>query len=122
VKLYSAHSAAHRRLPVLVHHGLSLRVLVLGWAGLVLHGAWVPGLMAGAATIALHLLPLAPGLMLALACSLHLGLSVFTPDIRRWDLRLRGFRDHDIVAAPDHDGALLRVMDRLSAANLQGAA
>nr|WP_246495256.1 hypothetical protein [Ameyamaea chiangmaiensis] len=90
----------------------SLRVLVFGWLGLVFHGAWMPGLLAGAATVALHLLPASGVVVGALAAGLHLGLSAFTPDIRRWDLRLRGYRAQKVVAGPDRDTALLRLLDR----------
>jgi len=121
VKLYTAHVAPNDRLPVMVPDGLSLRVLVFGWVGLILHGAWMPGFLAGAATIGLHLLAVPAGIAFAVTASLHLGLAAFTPEIRRWDLRTRGFRACDVIAAPNRDSALLRFMDLFSTRHAQGA-
>lgn len=98
------------RPPVLVAHGLSWRVLFLGWIGLGLYGAWISALLAGAAGLLLKMTLDTPWFIVA-AATAHLALAAFTPEIRLWELRLKGWRAQPPLAAPDADAALIRWTD-----------
>lgn len=97
--------------PVMVASRLSWLVLLCGWVGLLLRGCPVSGLLAGGASVLVGILaPL--GIALPLLGGMHLFLALSTPDLRQWELRLRGYRPIRGVYAPDRRAALLRWMDR----------
>jgi len=116
VRLYSAYfhpadSTRTDRPPVLVKEGISWPCLVLGWIGLLLSGSWIAALLAGAASFALgtafrHVSGVWP-----LLAGLQLLLALFANDLRRWELRLRGFVPGPVVAGRDPEAALLRLLD-----------
>jgi hypothetical protein len=117
VRLYSTHfhppgSGRAERPPVLVKEGISWPCLFLGWIGLLLAGSWVAALLVGAASIALlALLRHVSGSWPVLA-GLQLLIALFANDLRRWELRLRGFVPGPVVGGRDFDAALLRLLDR----------
>ncbi|PYD81872.1 hypothetical protein CFR80_09220 [Komagataeibacter oboediens] len=97
--------------PVMVAWGMSWLVLLSGWVGLVLRGCWISGLLAGGACILTRqLLPLP--VALPLLGGMHLLLALNAPDLRQWELRLRGYQTARGVYATDPKAALLRWMDR----------
>ncbi|MBE7729852.1 hypothetical protein [Komagataeibacter sp. FXV3] len=96
--------------PVMVACRMSWLVLLCGWVGLLLRGCWVSGLIAGGAAILTgRLLPLP--IALPVLGGLHLVLALNAPELRQWELRLRGYRPVRGVYATDPKAALLRWMD-----------
>jgi len=95
----------------MVKNALSWRVLVFSWFGLLLHGAWISGLLAGAASLASGALLPEPIAWL-LHLSLHIGLAAFTAEIRAWELRLNGASPGPVVMATSPRAALLRLIDQ----------
>ena len=117
MRLYSAYfhppgSAAASRCPVLVKEGVSWPCMFLGWVGLLFSGSWMAALLAGAVSFALvALLRHASGVWPIFA-GLQILLAFFASDLRRWELRLRGFTPGPLVAGRDAGAALLRLLDR----------
>ena len=115
MKLYSSHfhppdSPRAGAPPVLVREGIAWRCIVLGWLGL-LFGAWMPALLVGAVSLpALALTRHLPGHWVMLA-GINVLVAFFANDLRRWDLRLRGFTVGPLVAGRDAGEALLRLLD-----------
>ncbi|AHI26399.1 hypothetical protein BGC31_12200 [Komagataeibacter xylinus] len=96
--------------PVMVAWRMSWLVLLCGWVGLLVRGCWTSGLIAGGMSLlATWLLP--PSLAVPLLGGLHLVLALNAPDLRQWELRLRGYRPARGVYATDPKAALLRWMD-----------
>nr|WP_255673903.1 hypothetical protein [Komagataeibacter sp. FNDCF1] len=96
--------------PVMVACRMSWLVLACGWLGLLLRGCPVSGLLAGGCCILLrHVLPLS--VALPVLAGGHLFLALNAPQLREWELRLRGYRPASGVYATDPKGALLRWMD-----------
>ncbi len=116
MKLYSSHfhpptSPRAGAPPVLVKEGVSWRCIVLGWLGLLVTGAWMPALLVGA--VSLPVLALSrhfPGHW-AVLLGVNILVAFFANDLRRWDLRLRGFTVGPLVAGRDAGAALLRLLD-----------
>ena len=121
MRLYSTHTRAPGAPPELIKEGFSWPCLVFGWLGLLLSGSWMAALLAGAVTLALiavllhlpGLWPIAAGSQVLLAC--------FANDLRRWELRLRGFSPGPLVAGADADAAMLRLLDRAAASQAERA-
>ncbi len=110
MRIYTAHTRA-RRPPVLVREGFSWGALIFGPLWLLAHRAWIAGVLALCAVVAIQLLaprPLVGVLTLALAWLIGL----FGQDLRRWSLARDGFLLVHVVAAPDEDSALARLLDR----------
>ncbi|ARW16901.1 hypothetical protein [Komagataeibacter europaeus] len=104
------HATGAAAWPVMVAWRMSWLVLLCGWVGLLLRGCWISGLIAGGAAIMIgRLLPLP--VALPLLGGLHLILALNAPDLRQWELRLRGYRPARGVYATDPKAALLRWMD-----------
>ncbi|GAB6966916.1 hypothetical protein JCM25156A_09530 [Komagataeibacter kakiaceti JCM 25156] len=96
--------------PVMVADRMSWLVLLCGWVGLGLRGCPISALVAGGAGILIwQLAP--PACTVALLAGLHLLLALCWPDLRQWELRLRGYRPTRGVYAPSPRAALLRWMD-----------
>jgi len=97
--------------PTLIKQGLSWRVLIFGWIGLLLHGAWISGLIAGAASL-LCGLSVHGGTAIALTLATHLGLATFTSELRIWECRLGGATPGPTIAATTRDAAFQRLCDQ----------
>jgi hypothetical protein len=96
--------------PILIKEGFSLGGLVFGPLWLLARGAWIPGTLTLVAWVAFALRPAPLGTLLLLA--LHWGIGVFGRDLWRWSLGLRGYVAAHVVAAPNQDIALSRLLDR----------
>lgn len=117
MRLYSVYfhppgSTRAERPPVLVKEGVSWPCLVLGWIGLLLSGSWIAALLIGAASLLLAAVLRHVGGVWPLLAGLQLLLALFANDLRRWELRLRGFIPGPVVAGRDPEAALLRLLDR----------
>lgn len=109
MKTWTAHTRPGRE-PVLVQEGFSLGAFLFGPAWLLLGwGAWIVALACFAATLGLEETRLVPGWA---GFALPVLFGVFGRDLVRLDLRIRGWRVTHVVAAPDGDAALLRLIDR----------
>ena len=116
MKLYSAYfhpldSTRADRPPILVKEGISWPCLFLGWIGLLFSGSWIAALLIGTVSLVLaailrHVSGAGP-----LLAGLQLLLALFANDLRRWELRLRGFVAGPVVAGRDAETALLRLLD-----------
>jgi hypothetical protein len=110
VRIYTAHTRP-RRPPVLVREGFSFAGLILGPFWLLAHRAWIAGVLALCGLVAIPLL--APRWSAGvLVVSLAWLIGLFGQDLRRWALARDGFTLVHIVAAPDEDSALARLLDR----------
>jgi len=110
VKVYTAHTR-RRRAPVLVREGFSWGALVFGPFWLLAHRAWIAGVLALCAVVAIA--ALAPGDVAAvLLAGLAWLLGLFGQELRRWSLSREGFALVHVIAAPDIDAALGRLLDR----------
>ncbi|AZV38669.1 hypothetical protein CFR75_06535 [Komagataeibacter xylinus] len=99
-----------RAWPVMVACRMSWLVLLCGWGGLLLRGCLVSGLLAGGVSILLvTFVPLA--FALPMLGGLHLLLALNTPEIRQWELQLRGYASAAGVYAPDRSAALVRWLE-----------
>ncbi len=110
MRIFTAHAHAGRP-PVLVREGFSWGAFILGPFWLLAHGAWVPGVLALCVWIAVAALvpaPFAVSVLFALAWALGL----FGRDLRRWSLANAGYVLVHVIAAPDEDAALARLLDR----------
>ncbi len=106
--VYTAHLRP-RAEPVLVPEAFSVAALILGPIWLLAHRAWIGGVLALLAWVVLALVPGA-GAILVLA--LHWTLGLWGQDVRRWSLARQGYLLAHIVAAPDRDAALARLLAR----------
>jgi hypothetical protein len=104
VRVYTVQLASQRP-PALVPEGFSWGALVFGGLWLLAHRAWIPGVLALCAAVALGLF-LGGWAVLVLAWAL----GVFGNDFRRWALSLGGYQLAHVVAATDADGALTRLL------------
>jgi Protein of unknown function (DUF2628) len=110
VRIYTAHTRA-RRSPVLVREGFSVGALVFGPFWLLAYRGWIAGVIALCVEIAIAVLARgAVGTVLLLAVAWLIGL--FGHDLRRWSLARQGYLEAHVVAAPDADTALARLLDR----------
>jgi hypothetical protein len=96
--------------PVLVREGFSWAAFLLGALYLAVRRAWI----AAGLTFAAFLLTLALCRVVHDGAPL-LGLAVLQgllcPDLVRWNLSVRGYSAGPVVAAPDRDQALGRLLD-----------
>ncbi len=97
--------------PELVREGFSWGALLLGPVWLAARGAWVPAAVDFAAGLLIVvLLPGAVGSALLAALAVAQGL--FGHDLVRWSLDLRGYVLAHVLAAPDDEAALARLLHR----------
>jgi len=116
VTSYSTHFPLHdparpERPPILVPNGFYGWGLILGWVALLRPGCWLAAMLAGTATLCIGLLVRQVPGSWALLPGLHLAIGLFAFDWKRWELNQAGFVPGPIVAAPDRDTALLRLLD-----------
>ena len=95
---------------MLVREGFSFAAFLFGPFWLLAHRAWIPGVLALCAAIALRFAPGSTGMLAALALAWLLGLTGF--DLWRWSLERRGFTAAHVIAASDADRALARLLER----------
>ncbi len=118
MKLYTAlagEQGRRGRSVRLLPEGGSLLATILGPIWLALHGAWLTAfaaaiaeLLLGRACAAPPLWPEAPAVLAGLVAAIGL----FGHDLRRWELRLGGWREIALVAGRTADDAFLRLHDR----------
>ena len=109
MRIWTAHLHPARP-PVLVQEGWSWGAAAFGPFWLLAHRAWVPGTLVLAAVVILNLV--VPGaLRPVLVLGFFLLLGLLGRDLLRWALDRRGYAMQHIVAAPDGDAALLRLLD-----------
>jgi hypothetical protein len=110
MRIYTAHTRA-RSAPVLLREGFAWGALVFGPLWLLARGVWVAGGLSLAAWILVAVLvpraAVGPVLLV-----LHWALGVFGQDLRRWSLAQSGYLLVHVVAAPNQDMALARLLDR----------
>ena len=110
MRVYTAHLRADAA-PVLVREGFAWGALIFGPFWLMAHRAWIAGVLALCGFVLIAALPGLParwlfGLVLAWA------LGLWGNDLRRWSLTARGYLLAHVVAAPDGDAAMARLLDR----------
>ncbi len=109
MKVWTAHLHPARP-PVLLPEAWSWGAALFGPFWLLAHRAWVAGAITLAVVIVLNLL-VPSSLRPALVLGFFLLLGLFGQDLLRWSLARRGYALAHIVAAPDTDAALLRLLD-----------
>ena len=109
MRIYTAH--VHRRKPpVLVREGFAWGALFFGPLWLLRHGAWIAGVIALAALVAICTAASPPWRPL-LAFALFVLLGLLGNDLRRWSLGRGRFELAHVVAARNRDEAFLRLLD-----------
>lgn len=113
--LYSTHfglpdPARPERPPVLVAEGFSPWALVFGSIVLLRPGSWLAATLAGSATLLIGIAARRVPELWTLLPGLHLTIALFARDWRRWELGQAGFVPGPIVAGPDRETALLRLL------------
>lgn len=110
MRTYTAHTR-DRSAPVLVREGFSLGALVFGPLWLLVHRAWIAGVLAFCAALLIVLLaPRSATTLLLVTLAWLTGL--FGQDLRRWSLARQRYLLVHVIAAPDEDTALARLLDR----------
>jgi hypothetical protein len=94
-----------------VREGFSWSALVFGPFWLAAHRAWLAGVLALCAAVAVAAIPGAD-VKLALELALAWVLGLWGQDLRRWSLARQGYLLAHVVAAPDQDAALARLLAR----------
>ena len=105
MRVYTVHTHPTRP-PVLLREGFAWGAFFFAPLWLLARRAWVAGVLALCAWVVLALL--APVALLAL----HWALGIFGQDLRRWSLGRAGYALVHVIAAPDQDSALARLLDR----------
>jgi hypothetical protein len=97
--------------PRLVREGFSLSGAVFGALWLAVQGSWIPAaLTALAAVVAWRIALWLQNGAVVLGFAVLQGLLV--RDLLRWNLSLRGFETGPVIAAPDEDAALFRLLEQ----------
>ena len=108
MRIWTAHLRP-RTAPVLVAEGFSWGALLFGGRWLLLHRAWIAGVLALAAGVLIGTLTHGPARgLLEFALAVLLGLT--GRDLLRWSLARRGYTLAQVVAAGDADAALARFL------------
>jgi hypothetical protein len=95
--------------PALVREGFSLGAALFGWLWLLVQRAWIPALLALAASLIAGRLTAALASP-APAIGLFLLQGLFGRDLVRWGLARRGYVEGPPVVAGTRDGALVRLL------------
>ncbi len=109
MRFYTTHLPPHR-LPVLVREGFSVWAALFGGVWLLLHAAWVPGLLLLALDIAVFSL-VPPPFAVTSALALFVLQGLLGSDLRRWGLALQGAARGPVIAAANLEAALLRLAE-----------
>ena len=96
--------------PVLVPEGFSPWALLFGWLALLRRGSWLVAVLAGIAALLIGVLARLVPETWVLLPGLNLLIALFAHDWRRWELHQAGYVPGPIVAGPDPDSALLRLL------------
>jgi hypothetical protein len=94
--------------PVLLREGVAFWGFVFGPFWLLWHRCWLAGLALLGLSLALAVVPApwdAPALL-----ALHAMIGLHGQDLRRWTFARRGWRLAHVVAGPDEETALLRLL------------
>ncbi len=115
MRTYSTHfpvpdPARPEQPPVLVPEGFAAWALLFGWLVLLRRGSWLVAALAGIATLLVGMLARLVPAAFVLLPGLNLLVALFAHDWRRWELHQAGFAPGPIVAGPDRDAALLRLL------------
>lgn len=110
MRFYTAHTRP-RSAPVLVREGFAWGGLVFGPLWLLVRGAWIAGALTLCVWIAIAILVREPA-KLPVLLALHWAIGLFGNDLRRWSLEHAGYLLVHLVAAPDRDIALARLLER----------
>ncbi len=109
MRIWTAHLHASRP-PELVREGFSVFAFLFGPLWLALHRAWIPAILAFAASVLIAKLTAPPvRAVLLLGEMVLLGLS--GRDLVRWSLARRGYLLMHAVVARNADAALVRLLD-----------
>lgn len=106
--VYTAHLRLARE-PILVQEGWTWAGFLFGPLWLLAQRAWIPAIIDLALFVCLFAL-LPPGLHGPGALGLALIAGLMGRDLVRWSLARRGYTLAQIVAAPDPDAALVRLL------------
>jgi predicted outer membrane lipoprotein len=110
VRIFTAHTRADSP-PVLVREGFSWGAFIFGPFWLLARRAWIAGVLALCASVAIAALAAEPvRSLLSLTLAWVLGLT--GQDLRRAALQRRGYLLAHVVAAADGDAALARLLAR----------
>jgi hypothetical protein len=108
VRIYTAHLRL-RSEPVLVREGFSWGALLFGGLWLLVHRAWIAGILALIAGVLIGTFAAGAGrAVLELGLAVLLGLT--GRDLLRWSLNRRGYTMAKVLAARDADAALARLL------------
>ena len=110
MRIYTAHTNPFRP-AVLVREGFAWGALVFGPFWLLAHRAWIAGVLGLCLWVVLPMFAphvAAPAVLVAL----HWACGLFGNDLRRWSLSRAGYLLVHVVAAPDQDAALARLLER----------
>ena len=110
MRIFTAHTRPHSA-PVLLREGFSWAAFFFGPLWLLTHCAWIAAVLAFCAYLLIAVLPL-HGFNPLVSFGLAWLLGLSGQDIRRWSLERRGFGLAHVVAAPNRDAALARLLDR----------
>ncbi len=111
MRVYTAHLRP-RAAPVLVPEAFSVAALVFGPLWLMIHRAWIAGVLALVLWGLLALIAGSVPEVLLVLLALHWSLGLWGQDLRRWSLARQGYLLAHIVAAADQDAALARLFAR----------
>ena len=110
MRIFTAHTCAGRP-PALLREGFSWGAFVFGPFWLFGHRAWIAGVLALCAWINLAIV-VPPAAAAPVLLVLHWALGLFGNDLRRWSLARAGYVLVHVVAAPNEDIALARLLER----------
>ena len=108
MKSYTAHTKPDRP-PVVLLEGWSWGAAVFGPFWLLLHRAWVPAVLFGAAALLVMVL-VPPGLAGLIGLGFGVLAGLLGRDAVRWSLERHGYLLTHVMAARDADGALARLL------------
>jgi hypothetical protein len=111
MRIWTVHLHPYRT-PVLVPETFSWGAALFGPLWLFARRAWVGGVLALAAAIALGLAPIDPAVRGVTGLALAWLLGLWGQDLRRWSLSRRGYTLAHVVAAPSADAATLRLAEQ----------
>jgi hypothetical protein len=107
MRFYTAHLRTDRD-PILIREGFSWGAALFGPLWLLLHRAWIAGVLAAVAFLLIGLLPNPLDIVGGFGLAWLLGL--FGQDLRRWNLGLLGYVMPHIIAARDIAAADSRLL------------
>ena len=107
MRFWTAHLKADAE-PKLLREGFSVWALLFGPAWLAFHRAWIPAVLMLCAEVACGLLPSRLAMVAPFALAWACGM--FGRDMVRWSLERQGWLLAHVIAAPDEEAALGRLL------------